>query len=177
MALFSGEVKLDVVVKAGEFDVVATPVVDENGELEVNKGSVLGDDVDAFVEVESVSGNTINLSKMAPGDWISFQIKVENNSDIAVKCQPKIVNEGDLAQYITIEWKTENGQYTSDTDSIMSIPAYDSANPENSTKIFDVRITLSKDTTTAQGAGKEANVTYYVEAWQGNVETNPNNNP
>ena len=169
MALFSGEVTLNVAVTAGEFNVLATPVdADQDGKLDVKKGSEFGT---PFVIVDeektNLQDNSIVLDRMTPGDWISFKITVKNNSDIAVKCLPKIVKEDELSQYLSVSWRTnENEEFKSESTDALYIGAENG----NNELTFEVKITLSKDMTAAQGAGKIGNIKYIVEAWQSNAE-------
>ena len=175
MALFSGEVTLNVAVTAGSFEVVATPVDSNNdNKLDVNRGSMINGQETGkpFVTVTSTDFDTndISLAKFTPGDWISFKILVKNNSDIAILCQPEINKEDDkISKFLDVSWRLEGA-----TDYINEASTPGSAAIEvdvGETITLEVRISMDEKWTAADLKGYEkGNVQYNVVAWQSNAE-------
>ena len=180
MALFSGEVTMNVAVTAGSFEVVATPADrDNNGELDFDRGSTINGQETGkpFVVVNneetSFIDNEISLAKFTPGDWISFKIDVTNNSDIAIKCQPEIEkNSNDLTQYLEVFWRQDvdgttnafvNENNTPNAQAIEVLPG--------KTITLEVKISMPENVTAAQLKNNATGtIVYNVVAWQSNAE-------
>lgn len=180
-AMFTADVGMNVVVKAGNFDVVATPVdADSDDKLDISRGSIINgvETGTPFVVVNQnetdLLKNTISLANMTPGDWISFKIMVKNNSDIAILCQPEIErNDNDLSKFLTVSWRVDGSSTyitEADTPTSAAIPV-----TSKETITLEIRIALDEKWTAADLKNfSEGQVNYYVHAWQSNVSENPN---
>lgn len=86
-ALFTSESKVNVAVTAGKVDVVATV---ENLTLgtELENGNL--PETSATAE-----GNEITLDKIVPGDYVTFDIRIHNNSNVTVQYRTSISKVSD----------------------------------------------------------------------------------
>lgn len=155
-ALFTSESKVNVAVTSGTVDVVATASEPEytstleNGKL---------DDSTATQD-----GNTITITKMVPGDVVTFTITIENNSDVTVKYRTIIKKLTDDGLWSGLEVTIGGTEYTGTT----KITPWDVMAPASESTTVDVTVALP------EGAGKEyqaksCSFSYTVEAVQGNA--------
>lgn len=121
-ALFTSECKVNVAVTSGKVDVVAN--IDEDSlelyspsGIKLNDGSIT-DEENAAKDGKFANNGTaildekgITLTNITPGDKVSFNIKITNNSNIAVKYRTKITWEGDETLFYGLKFNI-GGQKT-----------------------------------------------------------------
>ena len=127
-ALFTSESKVNIAVTSGKVDVVATV---EN--LTTYSGTDLTGDVTADAEkivatatngeftnggtavFSSAGGNVITLSNVTPGDKVTFDVKIVNNSNVAVMYRIAVNCEDDNGLFYGLEVKIDDEKMTSRT--------------------------------------------------------------
>lgn len=157
-ALFTSESKVNVAVSSGKVSVVATA---EN----LNYGSSLGSNVG---ETQcSIDGDTVKLVNIIPGDWVTFDIKVNNQSTVAVKYRTIIALEsGDDELFSALKVKIGDVE---EFDGITAVSEYAPLAVGSQEETVNVRIELPVDAEDCQDAS--CNLIYKVEAVQGNADT------
>lgn len=157
-ALFTSESKVNVAVTSGKVDVVATV---ENLKLGTTlaKGNL-------SETTANESENVITLDKIVPGDYVTFDIRIHNNSDVAVqyrtiieKVEDKGLWNGLVVTFDDVKYEGTNAVKTEWKD--MAVGCKDI--------IVSVKVALPEE------AGNEYQNTscsfaYTVEAVQGNAE-------
>ena len=156
-ALFTSESKVNVAVTAGNVEVVATI---ENEALT----STLGKNVaqTAF----AVDGNTITLVKMIPGDVLSFDIRIQNKSDVAISYRTVIEKLADTGLWSGLEVTVDGIAYDGNKKS----SDWAVALPGSANIVVPVKITLP-ETAGNEYMKKTCSFSYTVDAIQGNVAT------
>lgn len=162
-ALFTSESKANVAVTAGKVDVVATieklttysmgNETAENGIFENNGTAVLKENDSVLV-----------LDKVTPGDMVTFQIKIVNNSNVAASYRIRMYVDGALASALVAKASIGEAVHTlSGVESTTRWTRFDG----NET----VTVPMSVELPIATGneyQSKSANVIVVVEAIQGN---------
>lgn len=157
-ALFTSESKVNVAVTAGNVDVVATV---ENLKLK----STLAQGTLAETTVNT-NNNVVSLNNIVPGDYVTFDIRIHNNSNVAVK-------------YRTVIEKIEdNGLWNGLVVTIGGIDRYNGNTIKSEWTEMAVGcddIIVSVKIALPEGSGNEYMLTscklaYTVEAVQGNAE-------
>lgn len=87
-ALFTDDdTKLNVAITAGDFDITATPVDNNNdGTTDFTVASELAGKLPVGSASFDANTNVIKIINMVPGDYVTFLIKVQNNGNIAADC-------------------------------------------------------------------------------------------
>ena len=175
-ALFTSESSVNVAVTSGKVSVVAN--VDQDSltmysPTGIATDGTITDDTNAAHNGQFanggtvvVDGETITVSGMTPGDSVSFDITVKNNSTVAVKYRTilsAVDNDGMLANGLEIT--IDDDDYTGATN--VSPWAELAANTDPDT----VHVTIALPTTATTCQGKTLSLTYAVSAVQGNVVT------
>ncbi len=158
-ALFTDKSETNVAVTSGKVNVVATI---ENVQLD----STLENNVPE-TSYEVVNGNELVLTGMVPGDYLTFQLHVQNNSDITVLYRTllKVASDNGLWQGLKVEI---NGQsYLGQT----KVSNWTSLAPETHPDVVNVKISLPENVGNAY-QGKTCSISYTVEAVQGNATVN-----
>ena len=91
-ALFTSESKVNVAVTSGTVDVVA---IVEN--LKLGTTLAKGNLSETSATQDAEDSNIITLDKIVPGDYVTFDIRIHNNSDVAVQYRTvitKVADEG-----------------------------------------------------------------------------------
>lgn len=155
-ALFTSESKVNVAVTAGKVNVVATI---EN----VNLGTVLGQQLPE-TQYAITNGNELALTGMVPGDYITFDLKVANNSDVTIKYRTILKVELDNGLWegleVTIGDDTYNGQ--------TKVSEWTTLTPADEIDTVHVKISLPKEAGNDYQE-KTCTIAYTVEAVQGNA--------
>ncbi len=176
-ALFTSESKTNVAINAGKVEVVATieNLTLYSPTMIATDGSLVNAD-NAATESAFVNGGTavlkdgvdLVLSNITPGDKVNFQIKLTNNSNVAIKYRTvvRIVNDNGLASGLNMvigEAYDGSAQYSNWAPMTVA----------EKTKIIDCSVELP---TTAgdEYQDKTCTIVYTVEAIQGNAETDNN---
>ena len=163
-ALFTSESKTNVTVASGKVDVESTITdlvtysgTDLTGNSEtdqLDKTSVSGTFTNGGTA--TISGNTLTLDNMTPGDKVTFNIKVKNNSTVAAKYRTVISSDdGELFDGLEIKIGDEYG---------VSYSSW--SNAEN--KTLDCYVELPSDASN-EYQNKSCKIYFTVEAVQGNA--------
>ena len=174
-ALFTSNSSVNIAVTSGNVEVTATAsalkvyspkavnetgiadgdnAVDENGGRFVNGGTA------------TLSGDTVTLTGMTPGDKASFEIKVENKSNVTVNFRTKITAGKDNGLYEALILTVDGETVTAGASKWQKISSDDLPNE----KIYKCEIELPV-AASADYAKKSCELEYKVEATQGNAET------
>ena len=150
-ALFTSESKVNVAFTSGEVKVVATAGA-------VTYGSTLGSTLGSV----NATGSNITLTNILPGDYVDFNIDVVNSSTVTVKYRTVVTITGDaaLTGALVVSF---GGKTAADASSDWSALAVGEGNAT-----VAVHISLP-ETTGNECQNKTCNITYKVEAIQGNV--------
>ena len=152
-ALFTSESKVDIAVTSGEVKVVATAGA-------VTYGSTLGSTLGSV----NATGSDIKLTNILPGDYVDFNINVVNESTVTVKYRTVVTISGDkeLTDALVVSF---GGKTAADASSDWSALAVGEGNATVAVHIY------LPETTGSECQNKTCNITYKVEAIQGNVTT------
>lgn len=163
-ALFTDTSETNVAVTSGKVNVVATI---ENVQL----GSTQLNNVPE-TSYEVVNGNELVLTGMVPGDYLTFQLYVQNNSDITVLYRTLLKVASDNGLWQGLEVEVNDQSYLGQT----KVSNWTSLAPETHPDVVNVKISLPSDAGNAY-QGKTCSISYTVEAVQGNAYmTNPDEN-
>ncbi len=175
-ALFTSSSSVNIAVTAGNVEIVAT--IDENSlklyspKLIDLQGKIT-DAEDASTEegfanggtAELVGGNTLNLENVTPGDKVSFNIKLENKSNVNVLYRTRVSFTGDSPLFVGLNVNIGGTKVDSKSD-------WAKLEAEQTLEQLECFVELPAD------AGNEyqeqsCSITFTVEAVQGNaVEIN-----
>lgn len=156
-ALFTSESKVNVAVTAGNVEVVAT-VEDLNLSSTLAAGNL--NETSATEQ-----DNTITLSKIVPGDVVTFNLRIKNNSDVSIKYRTIITKVADDGLWNGLEVTIDGTIY----DGTSKVSTWETAAPGSADIIVPVKVTLP------ESAGNEYKLktctfAYTVEAVQGNAD-------
>ncbi len=157
LALFTGESKVNVAVTSGTVSVVATA-------SDVKLGSTLGQNLSQTNATQS--GNTVTLEKFVPGDYVTFNIQVENKSDVTVKYRTIIAMVEDNGLWNGLEVTVNDATYAGET----KVSAWTTLAPTAHSDTVSVKVALPSGAGNDY-MGKTCKFAYTVEAVQGNAET------
>lgn len=122
-ALFTDEAKVNVSITSGTVDVVAT--VDESSLTVWSIGSAAHQgNTFANGGTAVVTNGVLALNLLTPGDGVSFEVDILNQSTVAVYYKASVTATGDLAQYleygcdVTTWTKAEAGTANTVVDSV-----------------------------------------------------------
>ncbi len=158
-ALFTSESRVNVAVKAANIDIVATV---ENVALDSTLGENLAQTSADFDE----ENNVISLEKIVPGDVVSFDIRVSNNSDVSVSYRTVISKVADDGLWEALSVTIDGIEY----DGYSKRSNWTLVAPGSEDIIVPVTVTLPEDADNSY-KGTSCELAYKVEAVQGNVDT------
>ena len=158
-ALFTSESKVNLTVTSGNVEVVASieniekSYVDENGETV--SGKLFGGDA-------TFADGTLSLDNIVPKDTVKFNVKIANNSSVAIKYRTvvTVVEDNGLASSLSIDLA---GYQMIGTK---AASAYAKLDAGEQPEVLPVTITLPESETTQ---GKSCKLSVSVEAVQGNA--------
>lgn len=158
-ALFTSESKVNLAVTSGNVEVVASieniekSYVDENGETV--SGKLFGGDA-------TFADGTLSLDNIVPKDTVKFNVKIANNSSVAIKYRTvvTVVEDNGLASSLSIDLA---GYQMIGTK---AASAYAKLDVGKQPEVLPVTITLPESETTQ---GKSCKLSVSVEAVQGNA--------
>ena len=156
-ALFTSESTVNVAVTAGNVEVIATV---ENVILDSTLGTNLSETSVTFNETD----NTITLDKIVPGDTVSFDIVIKNNSNITVNYRTIIKKIADDGLWSGLEVTIDGVAY----DGATKKADWATATPGSADIIVPVVITLPENAGN-EYMSKTCSIAYSVEALQGNA--------
>lgn len=158
-ALFTSGSETNIAVTSGTVDVVATiDNIDLGSELEGNLPET---------RYEITNGNELALTGMVPGDYITFDLKVANNSSVTIKYRTllKVATDNGLWDGLVVTIGEEGTAYDGQT----MVADWDSLAPGADPATVSVRISLPRDAGNVY-QGKTCSINYTVEAVQGNAD-------
>ena len=158
-ALFTSESKVNLAVTSGNVEVVASieniekSYVDENGETV--SGKLFGGDA-------TFADGTLSLDNIVPKDTVKFNVKIANNSSVAIKYRTvvTVVEDNGLASSLSIDLA---GYQMIGTK---AASAYAKLDAGEQPEVLPVTITLPESETTQR---KSCKLSVSVEAVQGNA--------
>ena len=156
-ALFTSESKVDIAVTSGTLDVDAVI----NNDLQLSSLGVAQTGTFANGGTATLAGDTLTLDKLTPGDKATFSITVTNNSNVAMNYRFVWSVEGDLYPFLTA---TVDGNAL-----VNNSTPYTLWDTSVNTKTFAVVVELPQGVGN-DAQGKSAEISFKVEAVQGNVE-------
>ena len=173
-ALFADDTKVNIVVTAGNLDVIASI---EDGKLLTHSE---GDAVEFSREGSFANGGVavidpddsskILISGMTPGDKIRFNVAVENNSDIAIRY--RVVwksnaseTEVDLADALNVTVKVNDNEQLNMTDRASE---YYNVSPNGEITTFTVTVEFPDREDNNSFRGAMGSLSFVVEAVQQN---------
>ena len=182
-ALFTSESKTNIAVNSGKVDVSATVEnlqtysgKDLTGDEETDADKIyktnseeLGGENGTFANKGTAKYNegTLTLDKMTPGDKVTFDINITNNSNVAIKYCIKITSSNDNGLFNGLEVKIPD--HSVNGDIVWKSLAYDATNT-SITNIEGCSISLPS-TASNDYQDKKCDITISVEAVQGNAKT------
>lgn len=188
-ALFTSESKVNIAVTSGKVNVVATisdlslytptEISTEEGNTITNDANIATTNADGLSGTfglggtATLDGGTLKLDRMAPGDKVTCNIKVTNNSNVAIKYRTVISCEEDDGLFeeltVTIGGTTYSGiSKKSNWEGLTAGAEIDPAT---------VPVEIKLPTTADDCQDKSCTVSYKVEAVQGNAAvTDPDPN-
>lgn len=174
-ALFTSESKVNVAVTSGKVDVVAamdgltlySPTsIDQNGNV-VDATNAATATTFANGGTAIAEANTITLTNITPGDKVSFNINVKNNSNVTIKYRTLLACEGDTGLFEGLKVTIDGEEYIGQT----RVSAYEML--AAGTGDYTVPVTIELPSTAGNVyQDKTMKLSYTVQAVQGNTETN-----
>ncbi len=171
-ALFTSESTVNVAVTSGKVNVVAT--VDGD----ISYTSTLGEKLDQ--SSATLSGNTVTIVGMVPGDVVSFNLKITNNSNVKVNYRTKFTqtNADENKLLDALEITVENAATTGDDAAVAALAEVEGTavtpagtlDPNSDPITLKVTIKMPATVSDPKYQGASCNLAYTVEAVQGNAE-------
>ena len=177
-ALFTSQSRVDVAVTSGKVDVVAS--VDGEISYTSSLGTVLPQSSATLAE----DSNTITISNMVPGDTITFNIRITNNSTVDVNYRTRFGQQNgtgsDLLKALKIQVEHVAEDAAEDepaTASLMRgansvVTPYGKLEPGSDDMLLKVTITMPEDVAAEKYEGVTCTLIYMVEAVQANARFN-----
>ena len=159
-ALFTGQNKVEIAVTTGNVEVIATA---KNAALSSTMGANLPETTYAL------NNNVVTLTNIVPGDIFTFDIQVQNKSNVSIKYRTVITMLSDNGLWDALEVTIGGSKYTGAT----KVSNWMEVKPSEGNGTISVKIALPESA--ADGyALKGCSFAYTVEAVQGNADvSNP----
>lgn len=157
-ALFTSESSVNITVSSGKIDVIASIDADS-----IAVGTTLASPSGAEAVLDA--NGDIALNGIVEGDYVTFNIKVTNNSTVAVKYRTIISCTADEGLFTGLVISIDGAEYTSTI-----VTGYSELAVGSGTITVPVKIALPEGAGNAY-QGKTCTITYRVEAVQGNADT------
>ncbi len=162
-ALFTDSEQVDVTVKSGRINVEATVDKDSFKLYSMDEEQPTVDGKGTFANggtAEILSNSSLVLDRVTPGDKVTFDINLTNDSNVSISYRVLWNVSGDLAKDLTV---TADGKKVVNSKGIWT--AWDIT--EGDTKTVNMAVELPKEK--ADCMDKEAVITYAVEVIQANA--------
>lgn len=182
-ALFGKQSAVDIAVTSGDIAVNAeasglvlySAQADPNGTLTDeagNKYSYGRREDGTFVNggTAQLSGGTITIDRIAPGDMAEFKITVTNRSNIAVKYRTILSSDGDLALIDALE-VTIGGETYGGNTVVSDWTALEAGDGTTEEVLGEYLVSIAMPMDTEDVGGLSASISFEVEAVQGNAVT------
>ena len=185
-ALFTSESKTNIAVTSGKVEVVATidesslttfSGVDLEGNVEADADKIKPTaDLDGGTNGKFITGGsasivdgTLKLDEMVPGDKVTFNINVKNNSTVAVKYCTVISCDIDDDLFNGLKFKI--GSESFDGRTSFSVWKTLTSSQNGNVTSLPCEVNLPSDAGNDYQGGKSCTVSYTVKAVQGNAYT------
>ena len=171
-ALFTSESKTNIAVTSGTVDVEATiselktySGVDLTGDPETDTISETAE-AGKFTNggTATYTDGTLTLDKMTPGDKVTFNIKITNNSNVAAKYRTVVKKGNDTGLFNGLEIKVDDEEFLG----VSLISSYADLGANGSTFTVPVEVNLPSDRGNLY-QDKTCDLSFAVEAVQGNT--------
>ncbi len=182
-ALFGKQSAVDIAVTSGDIAVNAeasglvlySAQADPNGTLTDeagNKYSYGRREDGTFVNggTAQLSGGTITIDRIAPGDMAEFRITVTNRSNIDVKYRTILSSDGDLALIDALE-VTIGGETYGGNTVVSDWTALEAGDGTTEEVLGEYLVSIAMPMDTEDVGGLSASISFEVEAVQGNAVT------
>lgn len=165
-ALFTSESKVNIAVTSGKVDVVANVATDSIKTKRKGTNYELGNNHMYSGAAATFEDGELTVSNMVPGDGITFNIVIKNNSSISVKYRYVIscLSDNGLLSGLDVEIGTE-----SDYNGSSIISNYATLEVNSADITVPVKIELPEDAGN-EYQNKTLTLSYKVEATQGNAD-------
>ena len=169
-AIFTSESSTNIAVTSGTVDVKAKidnmktysgdgitgdPETDEEKIKETDKNGIFKN-----LGTAELKGDTLTLNGVTPGDRVTFDVIISNYSTVNVKYRMRVSYDNDNGLFD--ELKIKFGDYTSRVVTI-----WEDLAPNSLDKTLNCSVELPTD---SSAMGKSCNISFMVEAVQGNAE-------
>ena len=174
-AIFTSESKVNIAVTGGKVNVTATVNNLRLYSLEnIDLATLTGTEKERTAEgkflnegTATLSGNTLSLNKLTPGDKVTFDIDIANNSDVTVKYRTLLsVRDSGLFEALEVSI----GGRTAGSASDWTVK---NAKEGIASEQCSIELPVSA---TDEYQGKSCQIDFIVEAVQGNVDESTVNN-
>lgn len=182
-ALFGKESAVDIAVTSGDIAVNAqadglvlySAQADPDGTLTDGAGNKYSYDRredGTFVNggTAQLSGGTITIDRIAPGDMAEFKITVTNRSNIAVKYRTVLSSDGDIALIDALE-VTIGGETYGGNTVVSDWTALEAGDGTTEEVLGEYLVSIAMPMDTEDVGGLSASISFEVEAVQGNAVT------
>ena len=182
-ALFGKQSAVDIAVTSGDIAVNAeasglvlySAQADPNGTLTDeagNKYSYGRREDGTFVNggTAQLSGGTITIDRIAPGDMAEFEITVTNRSNIDVKYRTILSSDGDLALIDALE-VTIGGETYGGNTVVSDWTALEAGDGTTEEVLGEYLVSIAMPMDAEGAGGLSASISFEVEAVQGNAVT------
>ena len=187
-ALFTSESKNSIVVQSGKVDVKATisnlktySGVDITGDVEKDASKIVenapsGEFTNGGKAEISTDNGTLTLSKLTPGDKVTFKIDVTNTSNVSTKYRTVVSCEEDDGLFAGLKCTfTENNTKTT-FSGLTTKSKWKALEANGAIGSIECSVELPTDAD-KEYQGKNCKISYTIEAVQGNAEaTDPEGN-
>lgn len=182
-ALFGKQSAVDIAVTSGDIAVNAqadglvlySAQADPDGTLTDGAGNKYSYDRredGTFVNggTAQLSGGTITIDRIAPGDMAEFKITVTNRSNIAVKYRTVISSDGDIALLDALE-VTIGGETYGGNTVVSDWTALEAGDGTTEEVLGEYLVSIAMPMDAEGAGGLSASISFEVEAVQGNAVT------
>ena len=176
-ALFTSESTTNIAVTSGKVDVSAsisgltlhspTSVSDKDGGTIVDDNEAASNGTFKNNGTASLVGNKLTLSNVTPGDYVTFNIKITNNCTVSAKYRTLIACEDNDGLFDGLECTIGE---TFSSDGLTKVTSWTELSAGTSINPLACKIELPV-TATNKYQGKSCEISFTVEAVQGNAVT------
>ncbi len=175
-ALFTSESKTNIAVTSGKVNVTAAiedlktfsgKANSLTGDVSVDANNILENSGTTFVNggTATVDGTDLKLEKMTPGDKVTFNISIKNNSTVAAKYRTVVTKGADTGLFSGLEISINN----EDIVSTKTVSLYKALGSD----VIKVPVVVNLPSDRGnEYQDKECDISFTVEAIQGNASDN-----
>ncbi len=173
-ALFTSESKTNIAVTSGTVDVKATlgnyvtySGTDLTGDVETDEAKIVQTENNGTFNnggKASIDGNTLKLENLMPGDRVSLEINVTNESTVKAKYRTIVKTANNTGLFAGLVVKIDNKEFSGFT----SVSSVESIEPKKGNKTVSVIVDFPSDRGD-EYEGKKCDISFAVEAYQDNA--------